>query len=108
MFEPVHKDRLVIESYPLDEYVSKLYGKRYSSPKGADANNESFFEYEISLPSEEDGELWFATEDTMEDHKEALENWEGYETSPDPRFILNELCLRGLLLEGKYVLLISY
>lgn len=108
MFDSVYKNKKVIDSHSLNEFVTAKFGKEYSCAKGADASQDSFRKYDIDNPELEGGEWWFPTEDSLEDHRAFLAKWEGYDTSPDPGVILNELLLQGDILAGEYVLLISW
>jgi hypothetical protein len=108
MFNRVATDRKVVESHDLNEFVKQMFGRDYSCAKGAEAGQDSYLEYDIQLPEEEDGEWWFATEYTLEEHRRALAKWHNRETSPDPGVILNELLVRGEVLAGKYIVLVSW
>lgn len=108
MFDLVYTDRKIIEAYELNRYVENKFGKQYSCAKGGDCGQDSYLEYDIQLPEEEDGEWWFATELTMNQHRRALAKWNDWGTSPDPGVILNELLLQGDILAGKYIVLVSW
>lgn len=111
MFEGV-KDYKVIDSVELNRYVEKKYGKVYSCSNGLasiydNVHQEMYKKIEVGpLEQWEDGEWWFPSETHLEAHNEALENWEGWGTSPEPSIILNELHAQGELPAGKYVLLV--
>jgi hypothetical protein len=105
LIEEGHK---VIHSYILNRYVEQRWGKVYSCAKGADAGQNTFLQYDIDVPTMEEDELWFNTEMSLDDHKEAMANWQDYKTSPDPGVILNELVMLGQIPAGNYIVLVSW
>lgn len=105
MFDQI-EDWKVIDSTELDAFIKAKFNKIYSCAKGADSGQDNYRKYDVGPATEYEDGWWFDSEVSLEGHNEALAKWEGWETSPDPGIILNELHAQGDLLAGKYLLLI--
>ena len=100
-----------IDSVDLNRFVEQKYGKVYSCARGIrsvydDVHQEMYKKYIVGPAEEDEDGWWFESEISLEDHNEALANWEGWETSPDPSIILNELHAQGEIPTGEYLLLV--